>query len=124
MYQTKSLCYLWGEEMVEEKVDKTVLQNWTSATKERIKKFENVLEKIRDKVNGTAKNNRRLTILKTVYPRSMAPLTKIINDFVQNIMNLPTIHGTNPNKVHDFYEGPAASVQAIGTMGKLGDIKG
>ena len=115
MYQTKSLCYLSGEEMVEEKVDKTVLQNWTSATKERIKKFENVLEKIRDKVNETAKNNRRLTILKTVYPRSMAPLTEIVNDFVQNIMNLPTIHGTNPNKVHDLYEGP---------VGKLGDIKG
>ena len=101
--------------MVEEKEEKTISRNWTSATKERIKKFENVLEKIRDKVIGTAKNNRRLTILKTVYPRSMAPLTKIVNDFVQNIMNLPTIHGTNPNKVHDLYEGP---------VGKLGDIKG
>ena len=41
-----------------------------------------------------------------------------------SIMSLPTIHGTNPNKILDFYEKLCSKVLSLGTMGKLGDVNG
>ena len=39
-------------------------------------------------------------------------------------MSLPVIHGANPNKVSQFYEKLCSSVQALETMGKLGEVNG
>ena len=39
-------------------------------------------------------------------------------------MSLPTIHGTNPNKILDFYEKLCSNVLSLGTMGKLGEVNG
>ena len=39
-------------------------------------------------------------------------------------MSLPTIHGTNPNKILDFYEKLWPKVPSLGTMEKLGEVNG
>ena len=39
-------------------------------------------------------------------------------------MSLPTIHGTNPNKILDFYEKLCSNVLSLETMGKLGEVNG
>ena len=39
-------------------------------------------------------------------------------------MSLPVIYGANPNKVWQFYEKLCSSVQALETMGKLGEVNG
>ena len=46
------------EKIVEQKEDETVARNWTSATKERIKEFENILENILKKINETDKKTK------------------------------------------------------------------
>lgn len=47
------------EKIVEQKEDETVARNWTSATKERIKEFENIHENILKKINETDKKNKK-----------------------------------------------------------------
>ena len=39
-------------------------------------------------------------------------------------MSLPSIYGANPNKVSQFYEKLYSKVQALETMGKLGEVNG
>ena len=39
-------------------------------------------------------------------------------------MSLPTIHGTNPNKILDCYEKLSSNVLSLETMGKYGEVNG
>ena len=39
-------------------------------------------------------------------------------------MSLPTIHGTNPNKILDCYKKLCSNVLSLETMGKLGEVNG
>lgn len=50
--------------------------------------------------------------------------TEIVNTYVTNIMELPIITGTNPRKVKEFYKQLRFNVQRLGTLGRLGDVKG
>ena len=50
--------------------------------------------------------------------------SKIVNAYVEGIMSLPLIYGANPNKVSQFYEKLCSNVQALETMGKLGEVNG
>ena len=68
----------------------------------------------------TTKGYERANILKTKFGRE----NEIVNAYVSSIMSLPVIHGANPNKVSQFYEILCSSVQALETMGKLGELNG
>lgn len=59
-------------------------------------------------------------ILEAEYGQS----TEIVNAYVQGIMNLPVITGTNPKKIQDFYKQLRYNVQSLDTLGKLSDVKG
>jgi len=50
--------------------------------------------------------------------------SEIVKAYVQNILDLPKIEGTNPQKIHQFYEQLQYNVQSLETMGKLGDVRG
>ena len=50
--------------------------------------------------------------------------SKIVNAYADGIMSLPSIYGANPNKVSQFYEKLCSNVQALETMGKLGEVNG
>ena len=43
----------------------------------------------------------------------------MVNAYVENIMSLPTINGSKPNKIHEFYEKLLFNLQSLETMGKL-----
>ena len=47
-----------------------------------------------------------------------------MNAYVQNIMYLPVIQGTNAGKIHDFYTKLLFNVQSLETLGKLWGVNG
>ena len=49
---------------------------------------------------------------------------EVVNAYVQQIFALPTIHGTSRPKIHEFHDQPLCHVQALDTLGKLGDLAG
>ncbi|XP_028415664.1 uncharacterized protein LOC114539027 [Dendronephthya gigantea] len=63
---------------------------------------------------------RAKNILKTKYGDD----SEIVNAYVQNLMNLPTIQGTNPGKIHTFYDKLVFNVQSLETLGKLKEVNG
>ena len=63
---------------------------------------------------------RAKNILKTKFGKER----EIVNAYVSSIMSLPVINGANPNKVSQFYEKLCSNVQALETMGKLGEVNG
>ena len=58
---------------------------------------------------------RAKQILKSKYGKP----SEVVKAYVQNIMSLPHILGTNANQIHDFYTKSALSVQALEALGKL-----
>ena len=61
---------------------------------------------------------RAKTILKSEYGRP----SEIVNAYIQNIMNLPIITGSQPTKVHELYKTLLFNIQSLETLGKLQDV--
>ena len=49
--------------------------------------------------------------------------TDTLNRYVENIMELPIITGTNPRKVKEFYKHLRYKVQTLDTLELIGDVK-
>ena len=80
--------------------------------------------KVRSTIDGlpftTEGYERAKNILKTKYGDD----SEIVNAYVQNIMYLPVIQGTNAGKIHDFYTKLLFNVQSLETLGKLREVNG
>ena len=80
--------------------------------------------KVRKTIDGlpfTAEGyNRAKSILMDRYGKE----SEIVKAYVQNILDLPRIKGTNPQKIHQFYKQLRYNVQSLETMEKLGDVRG
>ena len=63
---------------------------------------------------------RARNILKSRYGKT----SEIVNAYVNGLLSLPTIHGSQPAKVHSFYEKLVSNVQSLQTLGKLKDVNG
>ena len=63
---------------------------------------------------------RAKNILKTKFGKE----SEIVNAYVSSIMSLPVFYGEIPNKLSQFSEKLCSSVQALETMGKLGEGNG
>ena len=50
--------------------------------------------------------------------------SEIINAYVEEIVALPTINGTQPNKIHPFFEKLRYSVQSVAMLKKLDNVNG
>ena len=50
--------------------------------------------------------------------------SEVANPQIQSLISLPTITGSNPYKVNEFYKKLVTHVEALDTMGKLKEIKG
>ena len=85
---------------------------------------ELVEPKVRVLVDGLPFNSEGFERAKNILKEKFGKPSKIINAHVQKILQLPTIHGTNPKRVYDFYEKLAHSVQVLDTMGRLKEING
>ena len=85
---------------------------------------ELLIPKVRISIDGLPFSpegyERAKNILKTRYGKD----SEIVNAHVQQVMNLPTITGNSPAKIHEFYEKLLANIQALETMGKLREING
>ena len=63
---------------------------------------------------------RAKNILKTKYGKQ----SEIVNAHIKNIMTLEHVQGANPNKISKFYEQLLTNVQALETIGRLGEVNG
>ena len=85
---------------------------------------ELLVQKVRLAIDGlpfTVEGYERAKcILQTKYGKP----SEVANAHIQSIISLPTIHGTNPGKIHEFYEKLVTDVQALETMGKLREMNG
>ena len=61
---------------------------------------------------------------KNILARKYGQTSEVVNAYVENIMSLPTIGGTQPARIHDFYEKLLFNVQSLETMGKLREVTG
>ena len=50
--------------------------------------------------------------------------SEIVNAYVQNTMALPSVSGSNPAKIHQFYNKLLFNVLALETLGRLQDVDG
>ena len=60
------------------------------------------------------------TILKTKYGKT----SEVANAHMQSIVSLPVVKGTQPKKIHEFFESLVTNTQALETMGKLSQVHG
>ena len=85
---------------------------------------ELVEPKVRVDIDGlpftTEGYERAKNILKGEYGKK----SEIVNAYIQNIMDLPTITGSQPVKVHEFYKKFLYNVQSLETLGKLREVSG
>ncbi|XP_028413673.1 uncharacterized protein LOC114536529 [Dendronephthya gigantea] len=108
----------WGQ--FSEAVDKSSLAPMT--------KFTYLLELLEPKVKRSVESlpfglegyNRAKAILKEKFGKE----SEIEKCYVNEVLDLPNISGTNPRKIANFCDRLTHSVQALETMGKLSDING
>ena len=61
---------------------------------------------------------------KHILKRKCRKPSEVGNAYLENIMSLPIINGSQPNKIHEFYEKLLFNVQSLETMGKLQEVNG
>ena len=108
----------WGQ--FEAEIEKSDVQQVTkfSYLKELLSaEAKKVIEGLPFTIEGY---ERAKNILKHKYGKD----SEIINAHIQEVMKLPTIYGSAALKIKDFYEVLLTNVQALQTMGKLGEING
>ena len=85
---------------------------------------ELVDQKVRAGIDGLPFSSegyeRARNILKSRYGKT----SEIVNAYVNGLLSLPTIRGSQPAKVHSFYEKLESNVQSLQTLGKLKDVNG
>ena len=93
-----------------------------------VTKFSYLKELLEPKIRGLIEGlplssegfERAKNTLKTKYGKE----SEIVNAYVTNIMSLEPVHGANPNKISIFYEKLSANVQALETLGRIGEVNG
>ena len=85
---------------------------------------ELVIPSVRTSIEGLPFSSEGYERAKIILSTKFGQTAEVVNAFVQKIMNLPTVHGINPNKIYEFFENLVPSVQSLETMGRLADIKG
>ena len=79
---------------------------------------------IRTEVDGLPFTSEGYERAKTILQSEYGRQSEIVNAYIQNIMNLPVITGSQPSRVHEFYKTLLFNVQSLETLGKLQDVKG
>ncbi|XP_068674565.1 uncharacterized protein [Montipora foliosa] len=80
--------------------------------------------KIRTEIDGLPFSSEGYERAKNILTRKYGQTSEVVNAYVENIMSLPTIGGTQPARIHDFYEKLLFNVQSLETMGKLQEVNG
>ena len=94
----------------------------------QVAKFSHLKEllpnKVRLLVDGLPLTTEGYERAKNILRAKYGQTSEVVNAHVQKIINLPTITGTNPNKIYEFYEILFSSVQTLESLGKVHELKG
>ena len=85
---------------------------------------EFVIHKVRSTFEKLPLDSGGYERAKTILQQRYGDPTEVVNPHVQQIFALPTIHGTPRPKIHEFYDQLLCHVQALDTLGKLGNVAG
>ena len=85
---------------------------------------ELVEPKIRTCIDGLPFTTEGYKSAKKILEEKYGNTSEIVNSYVEEIVNLPTITSTRPEKIHPFYEKLVYCVQSLETLGKLQEVNG
>ena len=80
--------------------------------------------KVRTGIDGLPFSSEGYERAKNIIITKYGKTSEIVNAYVQSIMALPPISGSNIVKIHQFYEKLSFNVQALETLGKLREVNG
>ena len=80
--------------------------------------------KIRASIDGLPFSSEGYERAKSILKKKYGRASEIVNAYVPNIMGLPSVSGSNPVKIHEFYDKLLFNVQALETLGRLQDVNG
>ena len=80
--------------------------------------------KVKPLIDGLPFTSEGYERAKNILQTKFGKTSEVITAHVRGIMDLPTVNGSNPAKIHDFFEKLVTHVQAVETMGKLKTING
>ena len=82
---------------------------------------ELVEPRVRKGIDGLPFTTEGYKRAKTILNTNYGKMSEIVNAYIENILALPFISGTQPAKVHDFYEALLYNVQSLETLGKTSE---
>jgi hypothetical protein len=85
---------------------------------------ELVEPKIRADIDGPPLTTEGYSRAKAILSGEYGKTSKIVNGYVQNILELPVVKDVNPNEVDKFYKPLLHNVQSLETLGKLERVNG
>ena len=80
--------------------------------------------KVRSRIDGLPLTSEGYERAKAILKGKYGNTSEIVNAYIQNILLLPRVQGSNPAKIHDFYEKLLWNAQSLETLGKLKEIAG
>ena len=80
--------------------------------------------KIRKEIDGLPFSSEGYERAKNILKRKNGKPSEVVNAYVENIMSVPTINGSQPNKIHEVYEKLLFNVKSLETTGKLRKVNG
>ena len=80
--------------------------------------------KVRKKVDGLPFTPEGYNRVKSILSDRYGKESEVVKAYVKDIIDLPTIAGVQPRKIHQFYERLLYDVQSLQTMGKLEHVNG
>ena len=80
--------------------------------------------KIRKEIDGLPFSSEGYERAKNILKRKNGKPSEVVNAYVENIMSVPTINGSQPNKIHEVYEKLLFNVKSLETTGKLQKVNG
>ena len=85
---------------------------------------ELLVPKVRSDIDGLPFTTEGYQRAKNILESEYGKLSEIVHTYVNNIMGLPTVTGTSPKKIDEFYKTLQYNVQTLETLGKLKDVAG
>ena len=80
--------------------------------------------KVRTEIHGLPFTTEGYERAKNILVNEYGKTSEIVNAYVQNMMNLPVITGTQSANIHEFYKKLVYNVQSLETLGRLKDVSG
>ena len=85
---------------------------------------EHLDTKVKRSIDGLPFTEKGYDKAKAIFVEKYANESEIVNSYVEEIISLPTVNGSQAGKIHSFYEKLRYNVQSLETLNKLSDVNG